>query len=182
LASTSSGAPSGDAINLIASNINVSGPLNVTNSATVGGVDLQPSVARKIQVAVSSTGIADIVAGQDTTHNLQMFWVYNATPASASAGIVTAGYSNPLSIDASAVTINGSSGGTTTISKAVSTFATFTVATLPAGVLHKTVGCSNCRVFNGAGVQEGVGAGTGSLVTYNSSAWKLPGTNVTAVA
>jgi hypothetical protein len=37
-------------------------------------------------------------------------------------------------------------------------------------------------VFNGAGVQEGAGSGTGGFVTYNGSAWKIAGTNVTAVA
>jgi hypothetical protein len=58
----------------------------------------------------------------------------------------------------------------------------FTVATLPAGVTGRMVWCSNCRVFNGAGVQEGAAAGTGGLVTYNGSAWKIAGTNVTAVA
>ncbi|MGY4295363.1 hypothetical protein ACVWXN_003458 [Bradyrhizobium sp. i1.4.4] len=58
----------------------------------------------------------------------------------------------------------------------------FTVATLPTGVTGKTVWCSNCRVFNGAGTQEGAGVGTGGFVTYNGTAWKIAGTNVTAVA
>lgn len=58
----------------------------------------------------------------------------------------------------------------------------FTVAGLPAGVTGKTVMCTNARVFNGAGVQEGAAAGTGGLVSYNGTAWKLVGTNTTAVA
>jgi hypothetical protein len=58
----------------------------------------------------------------------------------------------------------------------------FTVATLPAGATGKTVWCSNCRAFNGAGVQEGAGVGTGCLVIYNSAAWKIAGTNITAAA
>lgn len=58
----------------------------------------------------------------------------------------------------------------------------FTVGTLPAGVTGKTVFCSNVRVFNGAGTQEGAAAGTGGLVTYNGTAWKVEGTNITAVA
>jgi hypothetical protein len=58
----------------------------------------------------------------------------------------------------------------------------FTVAGLPAGVAGKMVWCSNCRVFNGAGTQEGAGVGSGGLVTYNGTAWKIAGTNVTAVA
>lgn len=59
----------------------------------------------------------------------------------------------------------------------------FTVAALPTGVAAgNTAFATNCRVFNGAGTQEGAGAGTGGLVTYNGSAWKIAGTNVTAVA
>ena len=41
---------------------------------------------------------------------------------------------------------------------------------------------TDLRVFNGAGTQEGAGLGTGGLVTYNGTAWKIAGTNVTAVA
>lgn len=59
----------------------------------------------------------------------------------------------------------------------------FTVATLPTGVAAgNTAFATNCRVFNGVGTQEGAGAGTGGLVTYNGSAWKIAGTNITAVA
>lgn len=58
----------------------------------------------------------------------------------------------------------------------------FTVSTLPASATGLTVFCSNVRVFNGAGTQEGAAAGTGGLVTYNSTAWKVEGTNITAVA
>lgn len=60
---------------------------------------------------------------------------------------------------------------------------TFTVATLPSGVAAgNTAYATNLRVFNGAGVQEGAAAGTGGAVQYNGSAWKIAGTNVTAVA
>ncbi len=59
----------------------------------------------------------------------------------------------------------------------------YTVATLPTpGTAGRMAWASNCRVFNGAGVQEGAGAGTGGLVTDNGTAWKIAGTNVTAVA
>jgi len=61
-------------------------------------------------------------------------------------------------------------------------FATYTVATLPAGSTGDTVFATDCRVFNGAGTQEGAGLGTGGLVTYNGASWKIEGTNVTAVA
>lgn len=58
----------------------------------------------------------------------------------------------------------------------------YTVATLPAGQTGDTAHCSNARVFNGAGTQEGSGSGTGGGVSYNGSAWKVEGTNVTAAA
>jgi hypothetical protein len=58
----------------------------------------------------------------------------------------------------------------------------YTVAGLPAGAAGDTVFCSNCRVFNGAGTQEGASSGTGGVVTYNGSQWKIAGTNITAVA
>ena len=59
----------------------------------------------------------------------------------------------------------------------------YTVATLPtAGTAGRVAYASNCRVFNGAGVMEGAGAGSGGLVTDNGTAWKVAGTNVTATA
>lgn len=59
----------------------------------------------------------------------------------------------------------------------------YTVATLPTpGTVGRVAWASNCRVFDGAGVQEGAGLGTGGLVTDNGTAWKIAGTNVTAVA
>jgi len=59
----------------------------------------------------------------------------------------------------------------------------FTVGTLPTGVAAgNTAYASNARVFNGTGTQEGAGVGTGGLVNYNGTAWKLAGTNTTAIA
>lgn len=58
----------------------------------------------------------------------------------------------------------------------------YTVAALPVGVAGSEAFASNCRVFNGAGVQEGAAAGTGGLVVHNGIAWKIAGTNVTAIA
>lgn len=58
----------------------------------------------------------------------------------------------------------------------------YTVAGLPSGVAGDLAFATNCRVFNGAGTQEGAGVGTGSLVSHNGTAWKIVGTNVTAVA
>lgn len=59
----------------------------------------------------------------------------------------------------------------------------YTVATLPTpGTAGRMAWASDCRVFNGAGVQEGPGAGTGGLVVDNGTNWKIAGTNVTAIA
>lgn len=58
----------------------------------------------------------------------------------------------------------------------------YTVATLPTGVAGDMVFATDCRVFNGAGTQEGAGTGTGGVVSHNGTAWKIAGTNVTAVA
>lgn len=58
----------------------------------------------------------------------------------------------------------------------------YTVAGLPVGNTGDTVYATNCRVFNGTGTQEGAAAGTGGIVSYNGTAWKIAGTNVTAVA
>jgi hypothetical protein len=85
------------------------------NSAVVlGGADLQPAISNKVSVG-STTTTTEVITGQDTTHNLEMFWSPNATPGNATSGLLTAGYLNPVAIDASAVTINGASGGATTI-------------------------------------------------------------------
>lgn len=69
-----------------------------------------------------------------------------------------------------------------TLSAPALTPASYTVGTLPSGAAGKTVFCSNVRVFNGTGTQEGAGVGTGGIVSYNGTAWKIEGTNVTAVA
>jgi len=59
----------------------------------------------------------------------------------------------------------------------------YTVGTLPTpGTGGRMAWASDCRVFNGAGVQEGPGAGTGGLVVDNGTNWKIAGTNVTAIA
>ena len=59
----------------------------------------------------------------------------------------------------------------------------YTVATLPAKAkVGDLAYASDCRVFNGAGTREGAGAGTGGLVTYSGSVWRIVGTNVSAAA
>lgn len=88
--------------------------------------------------------------------------------------------------------LNATAIGTTTASTVRGTTVTattsvnlpsYTVATLPAaGTAGRAVYCSNARMFNGAGILEGAGAGTGGLVTDSGSAWRIAGTNVTASA
>jgi len=51
------------------------------------------------------------VIGQSSTRNLQFNWQYNATAGSACGQIVTYGYSNPISIDASRLVLQTLSGG-----------------------------------------------------------------------
>jgi hypothetical protein len=59
----------------------------------------------------------------------------------------------------------------------------FTVGTLPsAGTAGRTAFASNGRMFDGAGVKEGAGSGTGGLVVDNGTNWKVAGTNSTAVS
>jgi hypothetical protein len=59
----------------------------------------------------------------------------------------------------------------------------YTVATLPSpGIAGRVAFASNGRMYNGAGILEGAGAGTGGLVCDNGTAWKLAGTNQTVQA
>jgi hypothetical protein len=58
----------------------------------------------------------------------------------------------------------------------------YTVSALPTGSPGAIVFASNGRMFNGAGTLEGAGAGTGGLVSYNGTAWKIIGTNQTVQA
>lgn len=68
--------------------------------------------------------------------------------------------------------------------------ASYTFADLPSGQRAGAVAfCTNGRAFTGAVggggttmTLEGSGAGTGVLVTYNGTAWKIVGTNVTVSA
>ena len=58
-----------------------------------------------------------------------------------------------------------------------------TVAELGAGRVGDYAYAVDCRVFDGAGTQEGAGVGTGGLVSCNLlGVWKIVGTNVTAIA
>lgn len=70
-----------------------------------------------------------------------------------------------------------------TVYGATLTPSAYTVATLPTpGTPGRIAYASDGRAFDGAGIQEGAGSGTGCLVTDNGTAWKIVGTNVTVSA
>lgn len=58
---------------------------------------------------INATTSSQWQTGQDSTHNLNLLWTYNATPSSASATIGTFGKSNPLTIQGSIVSIDSAS-------------------------------------------------------------------------
>ncbi len=60
----------------------------------------------------------------------------------------------------------------------------YTVSALPgSGIAAGTLAyASNGRMFNGAGALEGASAGSGGIVCWNGSAWKVAGTNQTVAA
>ncbi len=70
----------------------------------------QSSASAFVSVASTSTS-SEMSVGQATNY-LSFLWSYNATPSSAQANIATAGYANPITIDASILTLQGLSGGT----------------------------------------------------------------------
>lgn len=83
-------------------------------SVVLGGTDILPTITNKATVSVASA-LGAVSVGQDTTHGLAMVWTFNATPASATAAINTSGYSNPLTIDASTLTLQSLSSGSTAV-------------------------------------------------------------------
>jgi hypothetical protein len=142
-----------------------------------------------------SGGIAYIaaVATQNFTASAEgtaiaFFTTVNSTTSAAEAGrfddtgYLGLGTTSP----AQKLDVNGAIAisGTTTIGPDRSHYlGTYTVATLPAaGTAGRIAFATNCRMFNGTGIQEGSGSGTGGLVIDNGTAWKIAGTNVTAIA
>lgn len=78
-----------------------------------GEIDLVPSITNKVQ-ASSASADSLLAIGQSTSSHLEFIWRHNAAPASAYVAVATYGYSNPIHIDASSITLNASSGGSVT--------------------------------------------------------------------
>lgn len=157
------------------------GALNGTIGATTpaSGAFTTLSATGNISITKASPAIIMTETGSGSINNIQV---------SGSTVVIAADTANTVASSAIQLNVDGAgvlSINTTSmrlLNNITLRFATYTVASLPAGSTGDTVFASNCRVFNGAGVQEGAGAGTGGLVTYNGAAWKIAGTNVTAVA
>ena len=105
LATTGSGgnvvlatAPTITSANLVTPAIGVATGTSLTIGPSLSGIAAQVGVG-------SNSANSIVVVGQDTTHFVNLFWTYNATAGSATASLNTAGYNNPLNIDASAINI-----------------------------------------------------------------------------
>jgi hypothetical protein len=84
---------------------------SIGTSLVLGPIDLVPSLVNRM--TVSGTAASSIIStGQDAAHQAELLWNYNATPGNASAALATFSYTNPMSIDASVLTLQGLSGGT----------------------------------------------------------------------
>jgi hypothetical protein len=131
--------------------------------------------------------------GAWTSSNHGTNWLFYTTPQNSTANsqalgvyagvVIGSGATDP---GAGNLNVGGQLqvGGATAIGSDRSYYLrSYTVSTLPAaGNAGRMAFASNCRMFNGAGTQEGAGAGTGGLVVDNGTAWKIAGTNVTAIA
>ncbi len=72
------------------------------------GNDFSTTVSSQLNI-IQNNNTSQITVGQDSTHNLNFRWDYNATPASAAAVLTTFGQSNPLTIQASAISFDSTS-------------------------------------------------------------------------
>lgn len=142
---------------------------------TTNGYSTGPQISMKTTEACTSTAHGSdfhfFVVKNGTTAQLESLRLHQSTGVTVgSTSIATDPGADNLLVSGIAQAVSGVIPGS------------FTVAGLPAGATGKTVWCSNCRVFNGAGTQEAAAGGTGGLVSYNGSAWKIAGTNINAVA
>jgi len=124
---------------------------------------------------LSVTGTSTLNNSVTTNNNVQVNGTLNATGAVS--------FGSTLTASSGAATF-----GSVTITNALVTMSapihlkSYTIATLPAHTAGDSAYCTNVRVFNGLGAQEGAGGGTGGAVESNGSAWKVSGTNATATA
>lgn len=236
LASTTSGAPSGDSVQVIGSTINLAGALTTISANTAAVVTETGGILKVVNadgldavIQLDSFGTGNIAYSQfifrraagtaaapTQTQSGTILGLFGAKGYTNSAAYTaqrgqirfTATENQTSSAQGQKVGILTTPNGTTASAVTAEFFASggcglggaadpgaghlavngaimpksYTVATLPSGSAGMTVFCSNCRMFNGAGTQEGAGAGTGGNVSYNGSAWKIVGTNVTAIA
>jgi len=107
-------------------------------------------------LANNASGNSYLFCGQDSSHGILFSWLYNATAASASATLQTYGNSNQLSIDASQLNLQTSSGGGLNVGQ-TTTVATFNGTTASSS---KTTGA--LTIAGGLGV-AGAGYFGGTL-------------------
>lgn len=176
-------------------------PALTTAWQTMGGAFKAPDDAAFVRVAI-------YVMGGTTTARYHQFDAVNLRACAGPVGIEPKAVGNVHLADMAAAGLKGATaaGGVADLTASQArtllglaigdspTFAglvatgpirvpSYTVAGLPAaGTAGRIAYASNGRAFNGAGVQEGAGAGTGTQVTDNGSAWKIAGTNVTVTA
>lgn len=171
---------------------------DTTNGSEDGNLEFQNIVAGSLvtQASITATGFNGMNIGA-TTRGTGAFTTLgaNSTVTFSNGGSMTGTWTdlgsvttvdiNGGTVDGAAVGASSASTGRFTVLTATTTvnLPSYTVAGLPAaGTAGRMAFATNCRVFNGAGTQEGVGSGTGGLVVDNGTAWKIAGTNVTAVA
>lgn len=145
---------------------NVATPILNFRSSTGGGAVTAQFYATNGYWAIATAGVGDWLHVFLTNGDTEYYSTTDATSSTTGAFKIAGGLGVAKALFVGTTIKPGS----------------YTVATLPAGSAGMMVYCSNVRVFNGAGTQEGAGVGTGGLVVYSNSNWKIAGTNVTAVA
>jgi len=149
------------------------GNATLTYQATYNGID------------IANTGSNSILkVGQDSSHQLQFRWDYNATAGSAIANLVTYGYSNPLRIDASTIALQSAAAGGVGIG---TTVPQNKLDVEGGAVIGASYSGTNAAPTNGLLVQGNVGIGTTDPGTYalsvvgsgySSGGWEGPTSDI----
>jgi len=172
--------------------------IRLNANGTFSPLTVQPTGSDGIQLTgvagnarLVATGASADIGMQRTTKGIGAHYFYTANFVNLQASIINQAVAGYVQIGGGDGGVNlalagGASGNRLGVQNSnllgTARLQTYAVAALPTGSVGDLAYCNNCRVFNGAGVQEGAGAGTGGLVTHNGTAWKIAGTNVTAVA